>query len=705
MAESAAEHLHIKEDFSRRGWCPHQARRCKELYTPQVVSYLSSLDRRGYRSNNHHACADAPRCIANNVDLQHYNTAHAPSCPGSCAPLAVKYASVVSIIRAGGVPLVSIHIDPSSSLDSPVLDLRVTPRTSSSRYTVLSHVWFDGLGNPTANALPSCQIQRMYTQLASLPRDHESGAVHIAGWEVDWTRQSFVRHPERQPPLFWMDTLCIPVGDGERELRSIAINQMASIYAAAVHELVLDAELLRCDVSPSTATEVLARIACSAWMTRSWTLQEGVLARECVFQFRDRAIDPVHEWCLHGARFPDHSKLDAALFPDTENGEQWTIYKELYNQFWDTLHQDWKSSFRRDPPTPAAYKANGGAIGGFRGSQAVGKVKTLPAAQGRLRRSKSGLDDKDHFTMQLTDEHRLKQLVDTWNELAHRSTTMPEDLHVIIANLLDFNADKVMELKTREDRMRAIILSFKLLPVSLFWNIGPKWRDENGSERGCNTWIPIEPSKSELTLTPVMAVTEQWLRLDFASAEQDDASRAQILRLPAIPPSIDSAFLIADPETQALYAIKLMNGYRLFGQENSYCLIIETPLASASDDLIRGALFRQLPLSSDKSALEVHLTYYCPIELRCIRTTPIPNKTILSVHILPTGTSVAVKYGESPISIPQCANHLLSIARICWSQFPHHHTRSPFINASQIPSPTSRPTLAVSIVGPRCKAT
>jgi hypothetical protein len=261
---ATAEHLGIQENFSRRGWCPHQARRCRQLYTPQVVSYLSSLDRHGYRSNDHHPCAEAPRCIANNVNLQRYDTAHAPPCPGSCSALAIDYASIVSIIRAGGVPLVSIHTDPSSTLNSPILHLRVSARTTSSRYTVLSHVWFDGLGNPTANALPSCQVHRMYTQLVSLPRDHESGMVRIAGVEVDWTRQSFVRHPERQPPLFWMDTLCIPVGEGERELRSIAINQMASIYAAAVQELVFDAELLQCEVRASMAMEVLARIACSA---------------------------------------------------------------------------------------------------------------------------------------------------------------------------------------------------------------------------------------------------------------------------------------------------------------------------------------------------------------------------------------------------------------------------------------------------------
>ncbi|KAF1944958.1 hypothetical protein EJ02DRAFT_73238 [Clathrospora elynae] len=350
--------------------------------------------------------------------MKNYNTAHTPSCSATCKPLAVDYAAIVSIIREGGVPLVSIHIDPASDQLTPLFHLRVSPRLPSSRYTVLSHVWFDGLGNPSANVLPYCQVQRLYAQLSSLPRDHESGVTCIGPLEVDWSRQSFELHPKRQPPVYWMDTLCIPVGDAEKTLRTTAINQMASIYAAAVQELVFDAELLKCNASVITANETLARVACSAWMTRSWTLQEGVLATERVFQLHDRAIDPVHEWCLHGVRDPYRARAHMNIFPDLDDAAGWAVYKELYNNFCDTLHQDWKSGFRRDPPTPAAYKASGGAlvsIGGFRGSQAVGRFHRLSAAQGLSKRGKSGLDEKDH--LQLGNEHRVKHLVDTWNEL------------------------------------------------------------------------------------------------------------------------------------------------------------------------------------------------------------------------------------------------------------------------------------------------
>lgn len=172
-------------DFQRLGWCPHQVRRLQEAHNSEVVSYLSSLDRHRYRPNDHQACANTLRCVANNVNLQNYDTAHAPYCAGTCTYFGVDYAAVVSIIRAGGVPLISIHIDPASTPQSPIIELRVAPRAIESRYTALSHVWFDGLGNPSANALPSCQLQFIYSRLLAQPDDYGSRVVQMGALQVD----------------------------------------------------------------------------------------------------------------------------------------------------------------------------------------------------------------------------------------------------------------------------------------------------------------------------------------------------------------------------------------------------------------------------------------------------------------------------------------------------------------------------------------
>lgn len=470
-----------------------------------------------------------------------------------------------------------------------------------------------------------------------------------------WLRQSFVLHAERWPPLFWMDTLCIPVGDAEKALRTTAINQMASIYTASVKELVLDAELLKCSASVSTATQTLARMACSAWMTRSWTLQEGVFARKCVFQFDDRTVDPIHEWCLHGERDPYRRTPHKVNFPDSGDAAGWAIYEELFNNSWDILHQDWKSSFRLDPPDPAAYEASGGgfaSVGRFHGSQAVGKVHTLPAAQGLSKRGRSSLDGKDHFTMHLGSDHCVKQLVDSWNELAHRSTTKSEDLHVIIANLLDFNAGKVMDIPTRADRMRAMISSFDVLPISLFWNTGPKWIDELDSRDTCNRWMSVEPSISVLTLSPVMRVTPHWLQMKFETSQNGNAVMVQVLLLQRLSVLADATFLFNIPQTAAVYRVTLqVEQARImcdqFSSSHSFCLIIETHLQPDIEYRARGALFKRLPLLNETKASQVQLTYCCPVILCRSPVTPETSVPVTIAEVLPGGVAISVKYGKA----------------------------------------------------------
>jgi hypothetical protein len=654
-----------EKDFTTLGWCTRQVHRLQRIFTPETLHYLSTLNRRGYRPNNHDACARNSNCIANSVNLSEYPTAHTQTCSGSCLFISVDYNAVVDIIRAGGVPIVSIHVDPASSAEEPTLHLRVTPRKVSTRYTVLSHVWFDGLGNPSANALPTCQVQRLYKQLLSLPRDYESGVFNIGSLEVDWSRQSFVRFPRTQPPLFWIDTLCIPVGDEHKDLRRIAINQMASIYAAAVQELVLDAELMQCEAGTGAALQILARVTCSAWMTRSWTLQEGVLARECVFQFKDRAVDPIHEWCLYGVRPSKTVTAPAISFPNPTDEVEWAVYKELYNFLWDTLHQDWKSRYRRDPPIPAADRAHNGVLinsGGIRESYAAGKIHTLPPVQGLSKRGKNGLDEKDHFTMHLREEHRLKQLVDTWNELAHRSTTVPDDLHVIIANLLDFNADRVMEIPTREERMRAMILSFESLPASLFWNTGPKL--DTGECSSNNLWIPIEPSKSELFLTPVMEIADQWLELTLQTktTENTPTARAFLLHKNEVDFSYPSVFLCSGL-SDLMYRVVLCDTHKAAthssSSELSYYLIIETSLPASTGRLTmtRGALFQRIPSQTADEQSQLRLRYCCPITLQAHSVSLEPDERHTIAEPVAPNTSIAIKYGNFPYPPPTIFKH------------------------------------------------
>lgn len=155
--------------FEQLGWCPHQFHPLQQICSHVTLSYLSTLDRRNYRSNDHHKCKDNPCCATNSVHADVYNAAHTQTCSGSCLPLHVNYNEVVNIVRDGGFPIISIHRHVEPTSDKPILKLRVISRTLSTRYTAISHVWFDELGNPYANALPTCQVQRLYIQLVALP--------------------------------------------------------------------------------------------------------------------------------------------------------------------------------------------------------------------------------------------------------------------------------------------------------------------------------------------------------------------------------------------------------------------------------------------------------------------------------------------------------------------------------------------------------
>ncbi|KAJ4987696.1 het domain protein [Stagonosporopsis vannaccii] len=649
-SEPAALALALERQFDRLGWCPHQFRRLQRDRSPATLRYLSTLDRRNYRSSHHGACHGRPCCVANNVNTTLYVTKHTQTCAGSCSFVAVDYSHVVDIIAAGGVPIVGIQVEPASAVDEPAFRLIVTPRTIATRYTVISHVWCDGLGNPFANALPTCQVQRLYHQLRSLPREHESSVFSVGSLQVDWWRQSFMLDPESQPPLFWMDTLCIPVHPEHAALRNKAINQMASIYAAAVQELVLDAELLQCEASNSPALDVLARMACSAWMTRSWTLQEGVLARECVFQFKDCAVDPTHEWCLYGPRPGAPTRPLTVSFPDPTDEHQWEVYEELYNVLWHTLHQDWKTSYRRDPPKPVE-RWGLWDLGRPRVGHPAEKVYQLPAVEGLPGRDGNGRNKTDRFMIQLGKEHRLKQLVDTWNELAHRSTTMPEDLHVIIANLLDFNADSIMRLPTREERMRAMVLSFELLPISLFYNTGPKWCDNIGAVSN-NQWIPIEPSKSELSLTPVMNVTAEWLELDLQRGAM--GTRIVLLHENGSDVTEQSAFLCST-SSRRFFDVTLHYGQSRKDKINAHSdakgalhyLIVEDLTLPAAVSA-KGAVLRGFPSSrSDRDGV-IRLSYVCPVTLRLLARQVSPDEEHIAAEILPLDTKIAVKYDPIP---------------------------------------------------------
>lgn len=73
---------------------------------------------------------------------------------------------------------------------------------------------------------------------------------------------------------FWLDTICIPVGDEHEAARKAAITQMTDIFKGAAKVLVLSKELEELSSSMDPA-ELILRICKNPWFRRLWTLEEG----------------------------------------------------------------------------------------------------------------------------------------------------------------------------------------------------------------------------------------------------------------------------------------------------------------------------------------------------------------------------------------------------------------------------------------------
>ena len=157
-----------KEQMIMNGWCSHQVRHLSLKYDLQTFSYLATLKRSPFRIADHHRCALHENCVAYNTDPITYESRHTTT-DCACSVISVPYESLIKIIRKGRVPLVSIESNGADA--SERFKLRVQARSRTSKYIAISHVWADGLGNPTKNGLPLCQIERLRVSLLAFQRE------------------------------------------------------------------------------------------------------------------------------------------------------------------------------------------------------------------------------------------------------------------------------------------------------------------------------------------------------------------------------------------------------------------------------------------------------------------------------------------------------------------------------------------------------
>ncbi|KAF2175119.1 hypothetical protein K469DRAFT_756403 [Zopfia rhizophila CBS 207.26] len=495
------------------GCCRSQIKQVERLHNEVVAYYLSCLPWPNPNELDHDRCPDT-HCIASNVHGGRYKNRHICNISARrrdvldaenastlsepplepCPLVQVDDQEVRRIIDRGGIPLVSI-----SRPELGKIKLHVRPAKSRDCYVAISHVWSDGLGNPYSNALPQCQLVRLKNYIENLPHPsmkHRRGdfrPVHSFGSvSIDIARLAFSLRKTSRTTLFWMDTLCIPVGDDKKtqELKSRAINQMAFIYGRASQVLVLDSTLQMFEMKKISKSEVLARINYCAWMGRCWTYQEGSLTPFVYFQFKDGAVNPT-------ASFPE------ALAGEGDDGTEDIMKETKLIGFWEAVSKfSFRDrfnihirSFRKIKQTPYTCQ---NLLG-------INIYQSMKDVHARSMHIFSLSEDTMLFcgSLQLRKDSSqwVQHLVAVWNALSSRSTTKAEDIPAIFANLLGFHSYQVMKYPP-DERFKSMLWSTGVLPMSLLYNTGP--RLQRGGSRRMDRWVPTTLGRDRIYELPLM---------------------------------------------------------------------------------------------------------------------------------------------------------------------------------------------------------
>ena len=142
----------LRSRMLQSGKCPCWTEIYLRTYSIAMIYYLSATPTLAGNAN-HEQCSANSRCTAHDVDEDLYVTSYVTgNC--NCNIAGPDIRQVVSILESGGLPLMSFQALPSGDLALDVVQAKY-----GLHYTAISHVWSAGLGNPSSNTLPQCQLQ------------------------------------------------------------------------------------------------------------------------------------------------------------------------------------------------------------------------------------------------------------------------------------------------------------------------------------------------------------------------------------------------------------------------------------------------------------------------------------------------------------------------------------------------------------------
>jgi hypothetical protein len=265
--------VEISQHLQLFNWCPARVERSltDQLIPMYWIASLSSGETKSHQNCNTISCS------YNATNTNQFSLKHSSGyCNGSCPKVTIPETKLVNILKTGGIPgISSVFFTSEAGISFEIVDVKHRP------YIAISHVWSHGLGNPTSNSLPLCQVLTLFKYIQALGPPN-----------VD----------------LWVDTLVVPI---EPKYKLMAIMRLRAVYKNAFRVLVIDKHLSEVG---NHWLEQRMQLLASEWMKRLWTLQEGLLAAGRLWiQYKYQPVS-IHD--LTDTEIKNAPRFDPFIFHD-----------------------------------------------------------------------------------------------------------------------------------------------------------------------------------------------------------------------------------------------------------------------------------------------------------------------------------------------------------------------------------------------------
>ena len=247
--------------------------------------------------------------------------------------------------------------------------------------------------------------------------------------------------------------------------------------------------------------------------------------------------------------------------------------------------------------------------------------------------------------------------VSVWNELAGRSTTMPADVPLILTNILEFENHALLKHHEAGEMYQHILLSLGRLPVSIFFNTGPRQNAEGNHEY---RWVPVKIGREFLTPDDLLTVFPSYLSYRYEDLDRERG--ISVYSIDALLPLKSKVYLHSEENEHNIYTIEpSMFETDQFDTKgfNSTCLIIEkAPLPGSAGRIWRGACvyvrerrsyrLRCKPLDIPRFYPRIFMTFNCPLRLQQVMNSdPLPPNAehVYSLKSIRSEYDVIINYG------------------------------------------------------------